>query len=185
VKEALAALVTSDGLPTITQGPSNLTELLKEVRGAFPEPQRVTARAALQRPGGKTEDELLALLSLLGHGGPEQRAETAALILALPEPEFQQAMAAMGADGGMASKMLVVIEPPIINFWSAADVAQIARRAANVPDARLADFIAAIRWTPEFAEFRGEIREMLSKRLASGVTAEEARQRLERLRDSL
>jgi hypothetical protein len=175
VKQALASLVTSDGLHALTEKPSNLTSLLKEVRGAFPEPQRRAARAAVLRPDKKHEDELLALLGVLGHGGAAERSETAALILDLPQEEFQRTVASMGN----FEKAEIVIEPPLIDFWSDIQVAELARRAPDVPDALLANYLDAMRWTPSFVKVRGEIKALVQKRLAAGVANERVRSRLQ------
>ncbi|WP_395022006.1 hypothetical protein [Dongia sp.] len=175
VKQALASLVTSDRLHGLTEKPSNLPSLLQEVRGAFPEPQRQAARAALLRPGVKHADELLALLGVLGHGGAAERSETAALILGLPQEDFQRAVASMGDH----DRNQVVIEPPLINFWSETQIAELARRAPDVPDLLLADYVEAMRWTPGFVKVRGEIKDLLQKRLAAGIEDERLRSRLQ------
>ena len=180
VKESLGQIVTSDRMKTFAEKPDNLLEMLKRIRGAYPEPERAAARVALQRPGAKSETELLALLSVLGHGGAEQRAEAVAVVLAMPEAEFQRTMAVLGFD-----KLEIVTEPPLITFWSETDIVEIARRAPAVPDALLANYIQTIRYTLGFAKVRGNVKDLLDARLASGPADEKVRQDLQGLRDRL
>ena len=160
-KDALGAIVTGKGRDAYANEPANLLEILKKVRGAYPEPRRQAALDALRSRTDLTDTEVLALLSVAAHGGPDQRKETAVLILALPEPRFQQAVAVT------AFKQDTVADDLLASLWTAADVAEIARRAPAVPSARLKDYVMAIAFAPGFDVVKSGLERLMQQRIAT------------------
>jgi hypothetical protein len=78
----------------------------------------------------------------------------------------------------------IVIEPPLINFWPEAQIAELARHARRARRF-VANYVEAIRWTSSFVKVRGEIKGLLQKRLAAGVADERARSRLRLIESQL
>jgi hypothetical protein len=183
-KEALAGIVVSDRLQVYAPEPGNLLELLKRIRGLYPEAERAEARSVLAQGGDRTDTELLALLSVAAHGGDDDIAKTAAIVLAMPEEKFQQTVVAM------SFKFDIVTGDIGETIWSKADVAEIARRAAAVPSAHLRPYIDSIRFAPGFADVKLDLKKLLDRRLAALTSAAGGEDRnlartLQRLRDEL
>lgn len=134
--------------------------VVKKIDGPFPRALQERARRAVVNASDRKPERLLLDVAVAAHTNKAGRQGALDWIFDIEGERFEQVVQAIGVDSEV-----ICCDRATALFWSEDEMAQIVRRAAQVPSERLIAYVEPIRWQMALHPYSGELRDLFESRI--------------------
>lgn len=149
----LGDLVVSDRVSVYGDNYSRLLGVLGGVPGPYATPQRVAAKQQIKGHPDFPVGRLAALFAVIDQGAPENRQEAVDLIMQSTGEPFEKELQAIHMSSG-------------VTFWTEPELAELLKRAKDVPSERLTTYLDAICFQVNFQSLHQQALTLIDQRIA-------------------